>query len=53
MAEGMQTTANEKPVYEKPVLVCYGSLQDTTKTVSTPLPGQDLLPDVELYGDPS
>jgi hypothetical protein len=53
MADRMNTTASEKPVYEKPVLVCYGSLRDNTKTVTTPLPGQDLLPDVELYGDPS
>ena len=53
MAKGLDNEANDKPVYEKPVLVCYGSLQETTRTVNTPLPGEDLLPAVDLYGDPS
>ena len=42
-----------KPAYEKPTLVCYGSLRETTKALFVPLPGTDALPGVQLYGDPS
>ena len=53
MAQGSDIETNERPAYEKPILVCYGSLQETTKTVGEPLPGVDAFPGIELYGDPS
>ena len=53
MSQDLNPEPEQKPVYEKPELVCYGSLRETTRTIGQPLPGLDAFPAVDIYGDPS